>query len=111
MVFLGAAALVVAGAWQLTLVDTWPQAMTLWFISSLILLFAFRNVAQKLAGGDVTQANTDEDMDIYGKTAKVVETIGPGQKAGRIEFQNTTWLAMADGTVIEPGGDGQNYMP
>lgn len=103
VVFLGAACLVVAGAWQFSLVDTWPQAMTLWFISSLVLLFVFRNVTQKLAGGETTVANTDEDMDIYGKTATVVETIGPGEKTGRIEFQNSTWMAMADGSVIEPG--------
>lgn len=103
VVFLGAACLVVAGAWQMALIDSWPQAMTLWFISSLVLLLVFRNITQKLVGGETTVANTDEDMDIYGKEATVVETIGPGEKTGRIEFQNTTWMALADGSVIEPG--------
>lgn len=103
VVFLGAACLIVAGTWQLGFIDTIVEAMTLWFISSIVLLLAFRNVTQKLVGGDITVANTEEDMEIYGKTAKVIETIGPGQKPGRIEFQDTSWMALADGTVIEPG--------
>lgn len=101
--FLGGACLIVAGAWQLDLIQSWVSAMTLWFISSLVLLLSFRNVIQKMVGGDVSKANTEEDMEIYGKTAKVIETIGPGQKTGRIEFQDSSWMAMADGSVIEPG--------
>ncbi len=103
VMFLGAGCLVVSGAWTFALVDTWPQALTLWFISSLVLLFSFRQVIQKVAGGETSVANTDEDMDIYGKVAVVTETIGPGKKPGRIEFQSSTWQALADGTVIEPG--------
>lgn len=103
VIFLGLACVVVAGAWQLSFIDSWTQAMTLWFISSLFLLLVFRNVTQKLFGGETTAANVDEDMDIYGQTATVVETIGPGEKTGRIEFQDSTWQAMADGSVIEAG--------
>jgi membrane protein implicated in regulation of membrane protease activity len=103
VIFLGGACLVVAGAWQLEFVNSWIGALTLWFISSMVLLMAFRNVVQKMVGGDITVSNTEEDADIYGKTAIVIETIGPGEKTGRIEFNDSSWMAMADGSVIEPG--------
>ncbi|NQZ06356.1 MAG: NfeD family protein [Algicola sp.] len=103
VIFLGGACLIVAGALQLGFINGWVVAMTLWFILSIILLLSFRNVTQKLVGGDVSKANTEEDMEIYGKTAKVTETIGPGEKTGRIEFQDSSWMALADGSVIEPG--------
>lgn len=77
--------------------------MTLWFISSVVLLMSMRGMVQKMVGGETSVANTEEDMDIYGKTAKVIETIGPGEKSGRIEFQDTSWQAIADGSIIEAG--------
>jgi membrane protein implicated in regulation of membrane protease activity len=103
VIFLGGACLIVALGLQLGFISGWMVAMTVWFITSIVLLLSFRNVTQKLVGGDVSKANTEEDMEIYGKNAKVIETIGPGEKTGRIEFQDTTWLALADGGVIEPG--------
>ena len=103
VLFLGAACLIVAGSWQLAFIDSWVGAMTLWFISSMILLLAFRNVVQKMVGGDVSVANTDEGVDIYGEKAVVTETIGPGDKSGRIEFQDSSWMAVADGSTIDIG--------
>lgn len=103
VIFLGAACLMVAAAWQLDFISSWTTSITLWFILSIFLLLVFRNVTQKLVGGDTTVANTDEDMDIYGKTATVIETIGPGEDTGRIEFQGSSWIAMADGSVIDVG--------
>ena len=105
VVFIGLACLITAGALFLGLISGFASTITLWAITTIVLLLAFRNVAQKLVGGDTSVANTDEDMDIYGKTAKVLETIGPGEKQGRVEFQDTSWLAIADGTVIEAGED------
>lgn len=103
VIFLGAASLLVAAAWQLAFIDNWTHALTLWFISSITLLLAFRNVTQKLVGGDTSIADTEKDADIYGKEATVTDTIGPGEKTGRVSFQDTTWEALADGSVIEAG--------
>lgn len=103
VVFLGIAALVVAGAQWLSVIEGWVQALTLWFIASMVLLVAFRNVTQKLVGGEITKSNTEQDIEIYGKTATVIETIGPGQKTGRIEFQDSSWMALSDGSEIETG--------
>lgn len=101
--FIGLSSVITGGLWFLGVVNTWPTALVLFFILTMVLVLAFRGVTQKLVGGDSTIANTDEDLDIYGQVAKVVETIGPGQKEGRIEFQGTHWSALGNGKEINAG--------
>lgn len=103
IVFIGLGALVVATSLQFSLITTWVGALTLWFITSLILLLAFRNVAQKMVGGDSHIDDTDEDAHLYGKEAVVIETIGPATHAGRVECLDSTWPAIADGSTLTPG--------
>lgn len=101
--FLGAAGILVAAGLQLGILEGLVEALTAWFVLSLVLLLSFRNLMQKMVGGDVSHGNTEEEMDIYGKVAKVVQTIGPGEDAGRIDFQGSSWSAKSDGQVIEAG--------
>jgi membrane protein implicated in regulation of membrane protease activity len=103
VVFIGLGALLTAAALQLGFIVHWVHAFTLWFIASLLLLLLFRNVAQKMAGGDTRIDNTDEELDDYGKVVTVLETIGPGQHKGRIDFQGTSWQALGDGSEILAG--------
>ena len=103
VILLGGACLVVASALGIGLVDGIVQSLTLWFIASIVLLLGFRQVTQKLVGGDSHVDNTDEELDIYDKIALVKETIGPAQHAGRIEFQGTEWSALGDGSEIAAG--------
>ncbi|MDG1732314.1 MAG: NfeD family protein [Thalassotalea sp.] len=103
VVFLGTSALVVAITLQLEIIDNWIHAFTLWFIVSISLLLLFRNVSQKLVGGDSTIENTDENLDVFGEEVDVLETIGPGNKKGRIQFQGSSWSALGDGTEIVTG--------
>jgi membrane protein implicated in regulation of membrane protease activity len=103
VVFLGLGALVVASAILFGLVENWASAITLWFISTLALIVMLRSVAMKFVGGDATVANTDETVDAFGEVVEVVETIGPGEKKGRVKFRGTEWQALGDGTEIEPG--------
>ncbi len=103
VVFLGLSAILVSASLQLGLIDNLMQAFTLFFVSSIVLLLAFRNVGQKMVGGDSTIENTDENLDVYGHQVKVIETIGPGTKQGRIEFQGTEWTALGDGGEIKAG--------
>ncbi|MEI6859874.1 MAG: NfeD family protein [Shewanella sp.] len=103
VILLGAACLVVAGALTVGFVDGIVQALTLWFIASIVLLLGFRGVTQKLVGGDVYVANTDEELDLYNQVALVKQAIGPAQKQGRIEFQGTEWPALGDGSEIAAG--------
>lgn len=103
VILLGGACLVVASALAIGLVEGIVQSLTLWFIVSIVLLLGFRQVTQKLVGGDSHVGNTDEELDIYNQTAVVKETIGPAQHQGRIEFQGTEWSALGDGSEIAAG--------
>ena len=103
IVFLGTSALAVALTLQFGVISSWIHAFTLWFILSMILLIVFRNVGQNMMGGDSRIENTDENLDVFGHEVDVVETIGPGNKKGRILFQGTNWSALGDGSEIKSG--------
>jgi membrane protein implicated in regulation of membrane protease activity len=103
IIFLGISAFLVAACLQFGLIDSWVHAFTLWFISSLVLLLLFRNLTQKMVGGDSNVANTDEEFDLFGKEVTVTDVIGPGNQMGRVQYQGTTWSALGDGSVIEAG--------
>ncbi|MCL2917775.1 NfeD family protein [Shewanella litorisediminis] len=103
VILLGASCLLVSGALALGLVDGFVQSMTLWFIASMVLLLGFRHITQRVVGGDSHVDNTDEALDIYNQTALVKADIGPGEKAGRVEFQGADWPALGDGSLIPSG--------
>ncbi|MCL1078947.1 NfeD family protein [Parashewanella spongiae] len=103
VILLGAACLVVSSFLWAGFVEGIAQSMTLWFITSIILMLLFRGFTQKMIGGDAHVDNTDEAIDVYGQLAVVVETIGPGEHQGRINFQGSDWPAVADGSEIGAG--------
>ncbi|WP_440875289.1 NfeD family protein [Thalassotalea sp. PLHSN55] len=105
VVFIGLGAVLTGVLWFLGITTTWTSALVFFFIATMVLVMAFRGVSQKLVGGDSHIANTDENLDIYGKTAQVLETIGPGEHVGRIEFQGTQWPALGDGQEIPSGSE------
>lgn len=102
VVFLGLGAWVVALAVYLGFVDTWMSSFTLWFISSLVLLFTLRSLGQKYLSGDSERRSTDEDLDAFGTVVDVVEGMKSGEE-GRIKFRGTTWKAVCYETDLEPG--------
>ncbi len=101
--FLGAACIVVAAAIYLGLVTTWVNALTLFFISSLILVVALRAVVSRFAEGDSSVSNTEELLDELDEVVDVVETIGPADKPGQVKFRGTNWRALGEGEVIAAG--------
>ena len=100
VVFLGLGCLIVALAAYFGLVGTWMGACTLFFISSIAMILLLRQFAVKFVEGDSSQGNTDELLDDLGELAVVVETIGPGNKQGRIAFRGTQWQALGDGSEL-----------
>ncbi len=86
---------------------SWVNALTLWFVSSLVLVILLRGIAQKMVGGDSSVANADEDVDALGEIVEVVETIGPGEAKGRVVFRDVRWNAVSDGSEIPAGGKAQ----
>ena len=99
LVFLGAGALVVALLIWLGLIQSWVVSITIWFIVSLLLLLVLRSFFQRFMSGEAEKQSTDEDLDAFGETVEVVETIAPDRK-GRIRYRGTTWQAACyDGTL------------
>jgi membrane protein implicated in regulation of membrane protease activity len=96
-----------AGSW-ITALLTWQLAVDLTFqitifvISSLVLLFALRKIGLKTFQGE-TRENTDERMNDVkiGKNAVVTKTIAP-HAPGEIKIMGSFWRAVAD-IEIEAG--------
>ncbi|MCL1143739.1 NfeD family protein [Shewanella gaetbuli] len=103
VILLGSACLIVAGALGVGIIEGIAQSLTLWFISSMVLLLSFRHITQRLAGGDAHVDNTDEELDLYNQIAIVKASIGPGQQTGRISCLGSEWTALGDGSEIQVG--------
>lgn len=100
---LGIASLLVAIGVHQEILDTWVLTLTTWFIIATLLLIAVYFITERFFPGETTVENIYEELDIYGKNVRVIEQIGPGKQAGRVEFQGTTWTALGDGTIIDAG--------
>lgn len=100
---LGIASLIVAIGVQQQILDTWVLTLTTWFIIATFLLIAVYFITQRFFPGETLIENIYEEVDIYGKTVLVLEQIGPGTQAGRVEYQGTTWTALSDGSIIQAG--------
>jgi len=107
VVFLGLAALLVAGAVASGFVVTWVNALTLFFVASLALVITLRAFFMRYAGGDFSRGNIIEILDDLGQRVRVVKTIGPGQQRGLIDYNGTRWKALGDGQKIEAGAEVQ----
>lgn len=103
VMFLGAGCLIVALAVWSGLVSTWVGALTLFFITCILLIVTLRSFAMKFVGGDFSEGNTVEILDQVGELVRVVETIGPGNRPGRVDVRGTQWTALGDGRVLNPG--------
>ena len=106
LVFLGAAALLVALFVWLGLIQTWMAAITTWFIASLVLLLVLRSFFQRFMSGDFERQSTNEDFAAYGEVVDVVEAIGP-DKEGRVRYRGTTWQAICYDHTLEAGTKAQ----
>ena len=101
--FLGAACFIVAAAVYIGLITTWMSALTLFLISSLVLIIALRALVSQFVEGDSTVANTEEILDEVDELVEVTETIGPADKAGAVKFHGTIWRALGEGEEIPAG--------
>ena len=102
-VFLGLGAMLVALLRWLGLIDSLAYSFTAWFVSSLALLVVARSALQRFMPSETSFTTLEEDVDLFGAVAEVVETVSPDHKDGRISFQGTTWPATSDSAEIQPG--------
>ncbi|MFT6920233.1 MAG: hypothetical protein ACJA2G_002882 [Cognaticolwellia sp.] len=102
---LGIASLLVAVGVQQKILDTWVLTLTTWLILATFLLILVYFITERFFAGETIVENIYEEVDIYGKKVRVLEQIGPGTQAGRVEYQGTTWTALSDGSIIQAGSE------
>lgn len=93
VLFLGAAAVIVAGLRGLGLVEALVPSIAIWAVLSLGLIFSVGAIVRKRLHGERIVSITDEDASVFGQIAEVAEPIQAGEEGGRIRFQGTTWAA------------------
>ena len=103
VVFLGVAALLVAGALHLGFIEHWIGSFTTWFVASLGLIVALRGAVQRLFPPEVVRREIDEDTEAFGCEVEVVEAVGPDRSDGRIRFRDATWSARSLKTFLPAG--------
>tara|TARA_Y100000590_G_scaffold451228_1_gene592278 strand:+ start:573 stop:1034 length:462 start_codon:yes stop_codon:yes gene_type:complete len=92
VIFIGIAALFVAGLIYFDWIHSLIESLTYWFIFSLLLLFSLRGIVNRFLKPQVSVVNTDEDIDAIGHPAIVIEEI-TAEQPGRIHFRGTSWSA------------------
>ena len=109
-VFLGVAALLVAGLRAVGIVDSVPLSFLAWAVISLALTVPLRPLARKwFTAGDVKRDTSDPETDreATGQLVEVVEAISDEADTGRIRFQGTTWQARSTEGRIAAGQQAQ----
>ncbi|MBN2359536.1 MAG: NfeD family protein [Deltaproteobacteria bacterium] len=100
--FLGAAALVVAGARFIGL-ESLPLSFVIWIATSAALTAALRGVMKRMLPSEASRDNTDEALAAFGAVVDVLEACDDDHQNGRIRFQGTTWPALTTGERIPAG--------
>lgn len=102
-VFLGLAALTVAGLLHLHYIESLAAQLSSWFIISTVYIFSLRILVMRFYPTDTEKQNIDEDKMMIGRQVDVIETISAGSP-GRVRFGESTWTAVFSGEgEIFPG--------
>ena len=95
LVFLGLAAATVGSLLLWGLIDNWYEAITAFFLISMIYVLLIRSLFFKFFPGETTITDVDQNHEAIGSIVEVIETI-TRSRAGRIRYRNTSWQAMSD---------------
>jgi membrane protein implicated in regulation of membrane protease activity len=104
-VFLGVAALFVAGLRGVGLLESVPMSLLVWSMTSVGLALPLRPLARRyLKTGERKVDHSHEDRDAMGAIVEVIEPVDDQSDSGRVRFQGTTWSARATDGTIPAGG-------
>ena len=107
VVFLGAAAVLVAGARWIGLIDELMTSFTVWFVLSLAMVIGLRGLVGRFTSPEKTVQATDEDLDAFGREVEVVARVTAVDESGRVRFQGTSWPARCLKDSLEVGARGR----
>ena len=102
-IFLGIAALIIAGAYKLGFISKILPGFTSWFIVSLFLIFVVREFVKKMLPGETHYKTVNEDTDACGTIVDVIEDVCLAHTNGRIRYRGTTWQATTPAECISAG--------
>ena len=103
-VFLGIAAMMVAGMRALGLVDALPASLIAWSVLSVGLTVPLRPLMLKWFPGERRHDSSGAESDTLCELVDVIEMVSEDQPPGRIRFQGTSWPATCIEGTIPAGG-------
>ncbi len=103
VIFLGFAAILIALARWMGLINSLLDSFTYWFVLTVAIILTLRGFVARFASGDATSNPSDENEEAYGKIVKVTEEVDSNHDEGRIQFRGTTWKARCDFGWAIPG--------
>lgn len=101
--FLGAAAVIVAGLRFTGLIEGVAMSFAAWMGLSIALTVGLRNTMRRLLPAETSRRNVDEDVEALGTIVDVLETVNEDDSSGRIRYQGTTWSATSTRGQIPAG--------
>ncbi len=105
--FLGVAALLVAGLRGIGLIESLTLSVFAWMGLSAGLTVTLRNVVKKRLPSVSWRRLTDENVEAVGQVVEVLDEVTEEEGSGRIRWQGTTWPATSTRGVIPKGGRAQ----
>jgi hypothetical protein len=102
-VFLGVAALLVAGLRGLGLVESMVASTGLWLLGSGFLVLGLRSTLRRYFPAESHRDNVNEELSAFGSIVEVIEACDDENLLGRIRFQGTTWPVRSLDGRIEAG--------
>lgn len=103
VVFLGLAAIIVAGLRWLGLLSGVLDSLTAWIVTSIVLLLGLRQFLLRWFPSERSFQTTNEDIEAIGSVVDVVHEISSTHQNGRIWFGGTSWPAISRQGVIPSG--------
>jgi membrane protein implicated in regulation of membrane protease activity len=107
VIFLGAAATLVAGARWVGLIESLTASFGTWLVLSLAMVLGLRSLVVRFSSPEKTVQPTDEDLDAFGREVEVVATITEEAEGGRIRYHGTSWPARSLKGTLPAGSIGR----
>ena len=102
-IFMGIAALLIAGIISIGFISNWMSAVIAWMVLSILLIITLRAWTLKIWPGETSKGSMDEDEDAQGSLVNAVTDITSDEIGGQINFRDALWQARTDGRTIKKG--------
>lgn len=102
-VFLGAAAVVVAGLRWLGLLESLPACLIAWACVSVAFIIVLRKSLVARFPAESFRGDASQELKSYGTVVEVLETVRDDDNSGRVRFQGTSWPATSTGGTLAVG--------